>query len=896
MSQATNTSDPEYQLDLNPERRREFIASLNEQLERAREELTRTCCPKGGVASCARFSAAMDEILQAIYYWLAAESKLRPPDYERLVIVAQGGYGRMELNLHSDVDLLFLIPDSATPLERAFVKSFLYALWDLYKVDIGYATKRLHEALLAVGTDLDSTTALIEVRLVAGSRDAFDALTSKLFTLLHGQNQKWFITSKLAEWNNRREKYGSSVYLLEPNVKDGEGGLRDVHSMEWLSYVLLGSSDLQTLVKRNLLTGEELAAVNRAMDFLLCIRTVLHSSEGRKVDVLTFDKQPAVARTLGYTSDDRFLAEERMMRDYYQHARTIDRYSQKVTRMLTSRARSIIGGVFEAIRRKSVNSDYFVKDGILFLKMPTAEFFRRDVDRIMECFWIATQLGVTLSEELKDVLMEAHAAIDTEKFQHSKRCRDLFIGILGQKQHVASTMHAMHETEILGDYIPEFQKLFCVARIDHYHKYTVDEHLVKTIEISEGLISAAPGERQELVVVAQEIERWDLLNLSLLLHDIGKGEGHGHVLRGGILSQKITQRMGLPPEDQEVVRQLILQHLKMVHISQRRDLEDPHVIAEVAQAVGDVEMLRLLYVLTYCDTRAVGPNAWTDWKAILLHSLYQKTRLFLEGKHHVPTLDAQAQERLIAGVVGMSGDEANEEETRAFVTNASQKYLSFVSPRKMARHIAMIRELSPDTNRIVWEIDDPEHYNYTELTAVSYDVPGFMSYVCGALSSKDINILSVQAFSTKDGYAIDAFQVTDLRGNKLPHGFRLDRLRNDLNAVLLGKAKPEEKFPSRRRGREVHADLAAIKPSRVIVDNDASPEFTVLEIKTFDRPGLLYDITSTSARQGYYIHLAMITTEAYRVVDVFYITDLEFNKLEPPQMKKLKAAVEEVVS
>ena len=212
------------------------------------------------------------------------------------------------------------------------------------------------------------------------------------------------------------------------------------------------------------------------------------------------------------------------------------------------------------------------------------------------------------------------------------------MGILGQKQNVASTLHAMHETEILGDYIPEFMKLFCVARIDHYHKYTVDEHLVKTIEISEALINGAAAEQPEVVKVAQEIERWDLLNLSLLLHDIGKGEGHGHVLRGGILSQKITQRMGLPAEDQEVVRQLILQHLKMVHISQRRDLDDPNVIREMAESVGSVEMLRMLYVLTYCDTRAVGPNVWTDWKAILLHNLYEKTRLFLEGENPMASI------------------------------------------------------------------------------------------------------------------------------------------------------------------------------------------------------------------------------------------------------------------
>lgn len=888
------SADPQFQLDLNAARRRDFVAKCNRDLAHARATLVKNCCKQGGMKSSKAFSGAIDTILRSMYQWLATEAKLAPAEYERIAIVAQGGYGRAELNLHSDVDLLFLMPDNATPVEQAFVKSFLYLLWDLNKLDLGYSTKRPSEALAAVGVDLDSTTAMIEMRPVAGDEIALRQMSERLFALLHGPNQKWFISSKLAEWKNRREKFGSSVYLLEPNVKDGEGGLRDIHSIEWLSYVMLGSTDLQILVKRDILRESEVEAIHSAMDFMMCARTVLHSNEGRKVDVLTFEKQPAIARCLGYDSDGQFLAEEKMLKDYYLHARTIDRYSQKATRILTSRARTLLGGVFEAIRRRSVNTDYHIKNGVLFLKLSTAEFFRRDVDRVMECFHLATDLGVSLSEELKEILIEAHASIDVEKLRHSRISRDHFMAILGAKEHVAEIMHAMHETEILGDYIPEFQKLFCVARLDHYHKYTVDEHLVKTLEISENLVNAAPGERYELVPIAREIKRWDLLNLSLLLHDIGKGEGRGHVLRGAILSQKITQRMGLPPEEQEIVRQLILQHLKMSHIAQRRDLEDPHVIGEMAQDVPDLDLLNMLYVLTYCDIRAVSPAAWTDWKAILLHNLYQKTRLLLEGKDPMQRLDEAGQQRIIHELKQLLAGDVPEDEIRTFINSASDKYLNSVTPHRMAQHLRMLRRLTPE-NRIVWRLEDPQHFNYTEITAVSFDVPGFMSLLCGALSSKDVNILSVQVFSTKDGYAIDTFQVTDLRGNKLPHGFRLDRVRNDLNSVLLGKAKPEDKFPIRRRAREVHDDLVSFRPVDVKLDNDASPNFTVLEIKAFDRPGLLYEITSACARQNYYIHLAMIATEAYQVVDVFYITDLEFNKLEPPQVKKLKAELEQVV-
>lgn len=893
MSQAPNPANAQFQLDLNPVRRKEFLAACNEKLQAAREKLVKRCRKLGGGDSCRKFSDEIDSLLVDIYKWLAGETKIPAQDYARIAIVAQGGYGRREMNLHSDVDLLFLMPDNTTPVEQAFVRSFLYCLWDLNKLDLGYCTKRAGEVMSSVGMDLDSTTALIEMRLVAGNETLLTELSRKLFAQLHGSSQKWFILSKIAEWKNRREKFGQSVYLLEPNIKEGEGGLRDVHSMQWLAYVVLEAATLEELADKGVLSRYELDITKAALDFLLCVRNILHACEGRKVDVLSFDKQPGVASALGYESDSHFLAEEKMMKDYYLHARTIDRYSQKVNRMLTSRARSIIGGMFEAIRRHSLNAFYYSKNNVLFLKQPAPDFFVRDVSRIMECFWLATRMGLTMSEELKDVLIEARFSIDVQAFQTSPVCRDLFMKIVGHRGPISQTIHAMHDTEILSDYFPEFGNLFCVARIDHYHKYTVDEHLIKTLEISEALVQQQPEQPPELIAVATSIRRWDLLNLSLLLHDIGKGEGHGHVLRGAILSQKMTQRMGLPPEDQETVRQLVLLHLRMNHVSQRRDLDDPHVIADMANTVPDISLLEMLYVLTYCDTRAVSPTAWSDWKGVLLHDLYRKTRLALEGKDPMVQLDESAHRKLVDDLRA-SAPELTLDQIEHFINNAPTKYLTSFAPQRMIGHMRLLSQLTPQ-NRIVWEVEEPEHYNYTEISAVSYDVPGFMSLVCGALASKDVNILSVQVFSTKDGYAVDTFQVTDLRGNKLPHGFRLDRLRNDLNSVLLGKAKAPEKFPIRKRKREVRTDLATLKPSVIVLDNDSSPSFTLLEIKTFDRPGLLFDITSTCAEQGYYIHLAMITTEAYRVVDVFYITDLEFNKLEPAQGKKLHSALEKVI-
>ncbi|MCX7719244.1 MAG: [protein-PII] uridylyltransferase [Candidatus Sumerlaeaceae bacterium] len=889
----TQESLPQYQLDLNAERRKAFVAKTNALLAEARERIIHHRPRTAGLEACRRYAHDMDLLLRGVYKWIAAEARLEPKDYGRVAIVAQGGYGRGQLNLHSDVDLLFLLPEKPTPVEQAFVKSFLYILWDLNKLDLGYSTKKAAEALMAVGTDLDSTTALMQTRLVAGNAEALAQLRSKLEKLLRGSHRRWFVESKLAECATRRAKYGDSVYLLEPNLKDSEGGLRDVHSVQWLSFVLLGAMDLRVLVEKDVLESDELRAVTTALNFILALRTMLHSAEDRKIDTLTFDKQPKVAALLGYKADSQLLAEEKLMRDYYLNARQIDRYTQKATRIMTARARSKLGGIMDAMRRRPVNEHYYAKDGVLFLKTAGRDFFRQDPARAMEVFLVAAQNGLVISDELKDLLTAAHKYTDTDEFRSSERCRDLFMRLLGLKRHAAAAVHAMHETGVLADYLPEFRKLFCLVRIDHYHRYTVDEHLIKTLEVSEALINGGEGQRPELVQAAREIWRWDLLNLALLLHDIGKGEGHGHVLRGAGISEQITQRMGLDPEERETVRLLVLLHLKMAHVSQRRDLDDPHTIRDMAAAVPSVDLLRMLYVLTYCDTRAVGPTTWNDWKASLLYDLYRKTALALEGKNPIPVIDEAAFNRLAVMIREGAGGRASDAQIERFLNSVPQKYLNVVSPRRMAAHMLMLECLRDDT-RIHYEVAQPEGVEYTEITTVSFDKPGFMSLVCMALASKNINILSVQAFSTKDGHIIDIFQVTDARGNRLPQGFRLDRLMNDLNRVLLGKAKAEEVFVIRHPARP-RLDASAVKPAQILVDNEASPDFTVIEVKAPDRPGLLYDVTSAFACNRCNIHLALITTEAYRVVDVFYVTDLDYNKLESLALKKLTAALEKVI-
>ncbi|MCX7626493.1 MAG: [protein-PII] uridylyltransferase [Candidatus Sumerlaeaceae bacterium] len=884
-----------FQLDLDRARRAEFLRTINESLQRAREQHVRACLHRGGVVATQQLADAMDGILRRIAKWLVAEASLSPSDYQRIAIVAQGGYGRQQLNLYSDVDLLFLLPDKPTPTEQAFVTSFLYMLWDLRGIELGHAAKRLEEALSAVGTDLDSTTTLIHTRLIFGDATLLETLRQRFSDLVCHSKRRWFVEAVLESARTRHEKYGRSVYLLEPNIKEGEGGLRDAHTLLWLAFALLGKAESPALVEHNILEANELLAVAEAMDFLLSVRSLLHETEGRKADTLTQGRQPAIAKALRYRSDAALLAEEKMMKDYYLRARCIDRYSRKAVRLLTTTSRSMVGSVFDALRERSVDEHYCARGDMLLLKKPSPEFFLEDPPRVMECFWLAASTGLSLSDDLKGLLTQVRSITDTNEFRSSPRCRDAFMRILGLKSGAASALHQMHETMILMDYLPEFLKLFCLVRVDYYHRYTVDEHSIKAVEVAEELVAGRAKVPPDLYEAARSIRRWDLLNLALLLHDIGKGEGHGHVIRGAGISQKITQRMGLPPEDQEIVRQLVLQHLKMVHVSQRRDLDDPRVIKDVADAVGDEQLLAMLYVLSYCDTSAVGPDVWTDWKAALMSELYRKTCHVLAGHELRLELAPEEQTRIAEDLEAILGDQAKPDEVRAFLSNVPSKYLYGVPVQKMAQHFLMRRELSDD-QRVVWATHDPEGMNYTELTVVAYDAPGLLSVLCGALSSRKINILSVQVYSTKDGYAIDTFQVTDLRGNRLPHGMRLDRLRDDVNKVLRGAAHAADIFPHMMPEERPHSEVAVVKPPQILIDNDTSPAFTIVEVKTYDRPALLYDITSVCADMGFNIHLALITTEAYRVVDVFYLTDTDNNKLiEERTLRKLTDALMKVI-
>jgi len=871
----------------------ELVARAAEQMAAARREAQAWTAASGREA-VRRYTQAVDDTILFLWNEVARAGSRAQPPLDRVALIAQGGYGRAELNLYSDIDLLTLVPDDMHEDEERGILQFFHILWDLH-LDLGQATKTAAECLQTIGADVESATALIEARFLAGERERFEMMAAQFEKKLRHQQQRWYLEIRHRDWEERHQRYGASVYLLEPNLKQGEGGLRDIHALRWLAYLFYGTTDLATFVEHDLLAPAEHEALGRSLDMLLRVRNQLHIFEGRKTDVLNLEKQIRVADALGYRSNSDALAEEHFMRDYYALARETFRIGQHVVADLTEPARRRRW----IEREKVVDGALRCRGGRLLVAGDERAWFEEDPVRLVAIFGHAAALEAEIAEPTKRALEQTIATLPENALAASPAARDVFLQLLRAPHPAAPALHAMHESGVLGAVIPEWQRLFCMVRADSYHRYTVDEHSLRAVEAADRLRAGDAAAPEILRRQAQRVGRWDLLNLAILIHDIGKGEGHGHVLRGGQIAQRIAARMELPADDGEIVRRLVTDHLKLTHVALRRDLDDPRIIERVARDVGAPDYLRMLYLLTYCDLSAVSPESWTEWKSALLGELFAKTMLLLEGSTAAPRWSGATPEEVLEKVRAhlTTPEDEHAVPLRDYLAELPERYLASTPPPLIAHHYEMIDALDEE-NRVIWELRHPPGAQYSELTVVTYDRPGVFSVLCGALASKRINILGAQVFSTKGGGVIDRFQITDSRGEPLPEGFVLERLRHDVNRIFLGRKSVEdlfEKLPAERRRES--AALQHVAPPSVDVDNQSSDHSTIIEVKGYDRIGLLYDITRIFTKHALSIDLAIITTEAYRVVDVFYVTDSDNNKIDDAgTIERLKQELLEVVS
>ena len=865
------------------------IRKFSERVETIRREVIRNNPRQAGLYIVRWLSDNMDMIFDDLFneMFKFLQPEMRKIVKSELSVIALGGYGRGELNLFSDIDLLFLVKENVSEITINFIRKAVSFIWDL-KLEVGHSVRTISECLDCIGSDIKSAISLSKIRLLWGNKKLLKELERIFNQRIQKEGINWLVQERLDMIKQRHSKYGESVYLMEPNIKEGEGGLRDIEFIRWVTLILKGTTRIKDIERRYIFKMDESILLERALNFLFCVRNEIHSSEKRRSDVLSYEKQILIAKRLKYRKTKHFLPEERLMYDYYSYAKFVHQLCKRSTSFLENNFKYIYSGRIEKPSRIKISPYFQIVEGTLQFIREKYSQLSKNPTLILELFLLSAKYKTPISEGTKKLISDNLHLIN-QSYRRKSIHRDIFFEIFKTLPGLSIALQEMHEAGFLNHFIPEFKRITSLVRIDFYHRYTTDEHSFFAVREFEALFDERLGDGKkdnEVVNVAREIKRPELLAFAILMHDIGKGEGHGHILRGAQIVQRITSRLGLQPNDQEIIRKLVLYHLRMAHISQRRNLDDPDVIKSLADEIQDYELLKMLYLLTYSDIRAIAPDVWNDWKGQLLFELYRKTSLLLKGKTIEETMAYSLPENLdkeIKFFLQKDGKSVRTPDIANFINSAPLRYLASTSSQKLAHHFLMLKSLNL-SNRVVWEISKPEGTNYSEITVYGFDEPGFFCKVCASLSSKDLNILSAQIYSTKDGFCIDIFQVTNLDGEPIPVDYSLERTRLTLNAILKNEMSIEALTEKYSRGfrKSLAPDRSHLIPTKILIDNNSSHTHTIVEVKTLDRPWLLYTITKTLSQENLNIDLALISTEAYRVVDVFYITDLENNKIMDP--------------
>ncbi len=825
-----------------------------------------------GQESVRAHARLIDELVRTLLRLTVAEARASGLAPTAFVVVALGGYGRSQLHPSSDIDLMVVHDGDLSPYVQRITQELLYTLWDL-GLQVGHSLRSLEDCVAIAGTDLPSRTSMQEARFLVGDRALFGRFQRVLRENVYRRDFEQFLELMLAERDQRYRKHGASPYVMEPNVKESAGGLRDMHTAMWLSAAKFGARTLRELTQKGLITEREQALTDAALTFLWRVRNELHFLAGYRNDVLTRDLQPQVAKNFGYQDDDTSLAVERFMRDYYLHARVIHR----VARRLIARCQDTLSRRGTAARRhrqQALADGLVFIDGRLHLADHTIDRFAADPTQPLKVFWHAHRLGCELSLELERTLEAALDLID-DGVRRSPAARDLFLDICRSWGRVAVTLSQMHELGALGRYLPEFGALTCLVQYDAYHRFSADRHSLLAVEHLEALAPGKSAESEGAAQVFADVERPELLMLGMLLHDIGKAKGHGHVAKGIPLIRELTGRMGLPAEDAALVEFLVAHHLTMSHIAQRRDIDDPKTIADFAAAVGDAQRLRMLYLLTYADMRAVGPGVLTPWQAVVLHELYARTLSRLTGGRVERPTRAHLADRLHTAL----GDEVSRQAVMAHLAMMPERYLATTTVPRMAEHVRMLHRL--DATHVSTELFHHPDLGSSDLVVVTRDLPGLFSLIAGTLAAHGVNIISAQIATRADGIAIDTFQVNDPTGEAITAAGQWARVLDALRSVLAGEESVEGLLARRRAAGRATGE--APTPPRVSVDNSLSDELTVVEVKCADRLGLLYLITRTLSAEGCDIVSARIATEIDQAFDTFYVHDGRGGKIEAPE-------------
>lgn len=790
-----------------------------------------------------------------------------------MTLIAVGGYGRAELNPFSDIDIMFLYAGKNSQAVEDVSQKLLYFLWDM-RLDVGYSVRTVQDCIEMGKSDSTVRTAMLDSRYLAGSERLFGEFWKLFQTQLLSKNSDAFINDKLQELETRRGKYGSSVYILEPNIKESEGGLRDIQTAVWVAKLKYKVTAMRELVIKGVLSEEELDAFAQAKEYLWRIRNELHYLAGRKNDQITFEAQAALAAFCGFQDHGKTLAVEELMRHYYlQATKTEHLAASLITRCRRRDAGA--GKILGYFIRRPLGDGLFVVRGELVV--PDESVVASNPPVLMKIFEYAQRQGVRLAVDTKSLVRRSLDLVN-DKFRRSKEVNSSFFNILTHDKGVVETLKQMHHLEFLNHFIPEFERIYCKVQHDIYHIFTVDTHSLFCVE---EIVRLRDGEHAvdlpELTELAQSLERREILLLAVLLHDIGKGEGGGHAEKGAILCRTIARRMGLSKEESERLEFLVKHHLLFAHIAQRRDLHDERMIIDFAKTMKSSENLKMLYLLTYADVKGVGPDVWNDWKKMLFKELFEKTYQVLERGDFRLEASSERVKSVRRKVIAILENElpstAIKEELKALTTRHTLSH----TPEELAAHVRILRQL--DNEPLFMRVSHQQELGFSHFTIATRDMPALFSKITGVMAANGVNILGAQIHTSTNGKVLDILQVNSPQGFIITAENRWKKIREEMQAVIEGKVMVQS-LVERRKASNFPAEKTKPKfPTTVDIDNEVSADYTVIDIYTHDKVGLLYRITATLSDLGLYIGVAKISTKVDQVADVFYVRDIFGHKI-----------------
>ena len=855
--------------------RARILEQLQAALANGRAEIDRRLQlhPSQGYRAATEQAFLIDQIVRLIYDYMTVHvyPAANRSASERIAVLAVGGYGRGEMAPHSDVDIAFVTPYKRSSWTEQVVEAILYLLWDL-GLKVGQSSRSLDETVKMAQEDLTIRTALLESRFVWGDRDIYEQASRRFWSEVVGKTASEFVRLKMIERDERHKRMGDSRYVVEPNIKDGKGGLRDLHTLYWIGKYIHQVSSASDLVGVGLLTADEYRRFRKAENFLWAVRCHMHAITNRAEDRLTFDLQREVAERMNFADRPGRSTVERFMQYYFLNAKTVGDVTGLFLAHLDEAMAKKGRRFLPTFARKPRKLNGFQLDRGR-LALPHDGYFEEDPVRLLEMFQLADLHGL----EIHPLAMRAaqrDARLIDRAVQRNPRANGLFLDVLCSPRDPETVLRWMNESTVFGRFIPDFRRVVAQMQFDMYHHYTVDEHSIRAIGLLAEIESGELKEDHPLsTVIMRQIVSRRVLFVATLLHDIAKGRGGDHSVLGEEVAKNLCPRLGLNPAETETVASLVRYHLLVSATAFKRDLADFKTILDFAQAVQSPERLRLLLVLTVVDIRAVGPGVWNSWKRQLLSDLYEATEEVLRLGHK-----QRGREERIA---------TKKEQLEKLLNLPAPEFVKLAKRLPDAYWIAEPSDIiarnakhllaNKDADLAIDACYYPER-GATLVTVYAADHPGLFYRIAGAIHLAGGNIIDARIHTSSDGMAVDNFLIQDPIGRPFREQGQLNRLSRNIQDALTNRAKLMAQLDAKPKALR-RADAFKIAPS-VFIENQASNRFTVVEVNALDRPALLNNLAQALFESKVTLHSAHIATYGERAVDTFYVTDLFGGKIE----------------